>query len=158
MGTTAEVLDRLQGVWFPTHLTVDGRLCWTHEPVFPAGREPWLMTVVRDTAHVTSMHEYYATGGWLRVLPASGRLTLVYPQLPEEYHSRFAYRLSGDELLLCSGGFPWSSRHDTSSETRYVRVASEPTPEMAALISKAVHGWDPWPAHAGPGAAPDPAA
>lgn len=143
METAAQVLDRLQGVWFPTHLTVDGQLCKTHDPVFPAGRDPWVLTILGDAAHVTAMHEYYATGGRLRVAPAEGRLTLAYAGTSDDLWTRYAYRLAGDELLLSTGGFPWSGPHDPVAATRYVRVAPGPTPEMAALIKRVMreHIW-----------------
>ena len=155
METAVRVLDQLQGVWFPTHLTVDGQLCKTHDPVFPAGRDPWVLTILGDTVHVTAMHEYYATGGRLQVFPADGRLTLAYAGTPEEFWTRYAYRLAGDELLLSTGVFPWSGPHDPVAATRYVRVAPGPTPEMVALIERVMQGHEWQGATAEPRAAPD---
>lgn len=151
------VLALLQGVWFPTHMSVDGRPVFTFEPAFPAPREPWLLTVVGDTGHITSNADYYATGGRLRVLPEAGRLTFEYPPIPPEFDTHFAFRLDADELQLQSGGYPWSGPHDAVAATRYVRVAAEPTPEMAALIESVVRSWVWYPGRAEPGAAVDPA-
>ncbi len=86
----------------------------------------------------------YATGGWVQVPPAEGRLTLVNPPLQEEFNTQYVYRLTGDELLLWSGGFPWSGKLDPNAEARYVRVAPGPTPEMAALFEEGKRGWV-WP-------------
>jgi hypothetical protein len=147
-------LVRLQGVWFPTHITVDGQLTWEAEPRFPTGREPWLLTVLGGTAHVTAEAEYYATGGRLRADPAAGRLVLEYPELPAEWATRSAYRLAGDVLETATGGFPWSGPHDMVSTTRYVRVAAGPTPAMAALIEQVMRSWV-WQRAAEPGAAAD---
>lgn len=141
-----EVLARLQGVWFPTHKSVDGVVLAASDPVWPPPCEPWLMTVAGDTWHVTSDADWYHTGGRLRVDPAAGRLTFEYPEVPEEYDFRCAYRLAGDELLLTSDGSSWFDPHDRVTATRAVRVAIRPTPAMAALIVAIARGWltAPW--------------
>jgi hypothetical protein len=139
--TADAVLALLQGVWFPTQMSADGRLLATYEPSFPAPRSPWLLTVVGDTWHVTSNAEYWATGGRLREMAEAGRMTFLYPPLPSEIDTHFAFRLDGDELLLQSGGFPWSGPRDAAAATRYVRVAAVPTPAMAALIECVVRSW-----------------
>jgi hypothetical protein len=141
------VLNRLQGVWFPTHVSLDGQLVATFEPALPTPQSPylWLLTVVGDTFHITSNAEYYASGGMLRMGPEPGRLTYEIPQLPLEAHPQYAYQLSGDELFMQSGGFPWSGKYDSVAAIRYVRVASVPTPEMVALIEGVMRncGWFP---------------
>jgi len=122
-----------KAVWFPTHISDNGQLVATYEPTLPAGANPWLMTIVGNSWHVTSNAEYYATGGWLRLIPEEGRLTFVYPLLQREFDSQSAYRLHENELLLQSGGFAWSGEYDCVSTTRYVKVAMSPTLEMTAL-------------------------
>jgi hypothetical protein len=134
-------------------MSVDGRLVATFEPAFPAPPQPWLLTIVGDTGHITSNADYYATGGRLRVLPEVGRFAFEYPQLPPEFATQFAFRLDAGELLLQTGGFPWSGPHDAGAATRYVRIAEEPTPEMAALIEREVRSWAWYPGRAEPAAA-----
>jgi hypothetical protein len=138
-------LDQFQGVWFPTYQSDDGRLWAVHEPAFPSpGGTPWLLTVQGDAFHVTANSDYYATGGRVRLGPEPDRLTFVYGMVPAEYaeyHGRFAYRLDGDELHLQSGGLRWSRPGDWVTATRYVRVAAEPSPAMAALIDEVMRGW-----------------
>jgi hypothetical protein len=133
-------LDRLQGVWFLTHLSQNGRLTAVHEPVWPAPSGAWLMTIQGDTFHVTSNTDYYATGGWVRLGDEPGRMTLAYPGMPAEIHGRFAFQLEEDELHMQSGSLPWSRRSDWVSAARYVRVAPLPTDPMAALIKAMMQG------------------
>ena len=141
-GNAVSPLDLLQGVWFPTHESVDGRLRPVEEPAFPAPPGgPWLLTVQADTVHVTDNAAYYATGGRVRLGPEPGRLTIEYSGMPAEHDGRFAYRLDGGELHLASGGLPWSRRGDWVTATRYVRVAAEPSPAMTALIDGVMRGW-----------------
>jgi hypothetical protein len=134
----AAVLSRLQGVWFPVRWSVGGQLCGEHQPTFPTKiGDPWLMTIRGDQFHVTAHADYYATGGRLRVDPAAARLVFVYPNLPFGCDVPNAYRLSGDELFLHCGGLEWCDSFGTT-DTWYVRVAPEPTPEMAVMIDEAI--------------------
>jgi hypothetical protein len=139
-GLPPTVLDRLQGVWFPTHLSQDGRLTAVHEPAVPAPPGVWLLTIRDDTFHATANGAYYASGGRVRLGPEPGRLTFAYAGLPAEYHQRFAYRLAGSVLVMQSGGLPWSQPSDWVMAVRYVRVAAGPTPEMLALIETVMRG------------------
>ncbi len=139
--THATVLQQLQGVWFPTHITNKGQLTWEGEPRFPAGHQPWLKSIVGETVHITADADYYATGGRLWIDAPGCRMVLEYPDTPLEYASRFAYRLNGNELQLAAGGFAWCGPHDVVCTTRYVRVATEPTPAMMALINSVMQSW-----------------
>ncbi len=141
--TPAAELHLFQGVWFPTHMSCDGLPPEIFEPTFPTHRHLFLLTIVDEMFHCISNlnPEYYASGGRLRVFPDVGRLTLEYVQIPPEFYTPYAYRVSGDQLLLQSGGFPWSGKHDSVASIRYVRIAAKPTPEIAAVIENITHSW-----------------
>jgi hypothetical protein len=141
-------LARLQGVWFPALIMVDGQTTCDRRPVFPAGPDdPWLMTIRGDEFHVTANADYYATGGRLRLLPAEGRLTFCVLELPPDCDRPVGYRLDGDELLIQVGGATWSATFDRehTEATRYVRVAEEPAPAMTALMDTAEQSRWRWP-------------
>jgi hypothetical protein len=131
---------QLQGVWFPTHQTVEGRLTQTHAPAFPAPRDVALMSVVGDTFHVSVNAEYYWTGGRFSVLDAR-TIWFSYPGVPDEYNIAAHYDLVGDELRVCSRPADRSWPSYVEYATRYVRVAPEPTPEMRSLFELIMRGW-----------------
>jgi hypothetical protein len=141
VATPVSALNALQGLWFPTRMSVEGRLTAVNEPVFPPPLEVAVMTILGNTFHVTAAGEYYWTGGRLRVDPVAHRLTYVYPSLPPEWDTMLAYELVGDDLRVCSGGFPWSGPHDWESTAEYRRVAIQPTPSIRALIDSIMGGW-----------------
>lgn len=140
--TAADALGQLQGLWFPTRRTVEGQMVSVCVLTYPPPRDVAVMTVIDNTFHITAAGEYYWTGGRLRVDPAARRLTFVYHPLPAEFDTVSLYELTGDELRICSGGFPWSGPYDdTALDTEYRRVAAEPTADIRALIESVVGGW-----------------
>ena len=136
---TNELRD-LQGVWFPTHQSVEGRLTYVFAPAFPVPRDVALMSVVDDTFHVSANAEYYWTGGRLHLSADPGTMWFDRPGLPDEYNASAHYALAGDELLLCSRPADRFRLGFTEYAARYARVAPEPTPEMRALFEVIMGG------------------
>jgi hypothetical protein len=134
-------LHRLQGVWFPTHQSIEGRPAQVLEPIFPAPREVALMSVVNDTFHISVNAEHYWTGGRLRLLENPKTMRFIYPSTPDEYNTAAHYQLAGDELLLCSRPADRGQPLFIECATRYVRVAPAPTPAMLELFGSIMHGW-----------------
>ena len=95
-------LRKLQGVWFPTHQSIEGRPAQVFVPAFPAPRDVALMSVVNDTFHISVNAEYYWTGGRLHLSEGPKTMWFDYPSIPAEYNTSAHYQLVGDELLLCS--------------------------------------------------------
>jgi hypothetical protein len=135
------VLRQLQGVWFPTHLSVEGRLIQEHIPAFPAPREVALMTVLGNAFHVSVNAEYYWTGGRLDLSEGPNTMWFVYPGIPDEYNTAAHYQLNGDELLLYSRPDDRGRLSSVEDATRDVRVAPEPMHEMLALFELIMRGW-----------------
>lgn len=134
-------LRRLQGVWFPTHSSVEGRPPRVLAPSFPAPRDVWLMTIYGDSFHVTLNAEYHLTGGRLILSEKPRAVRFVCPGLPDEYHTWAYYEVTGAELLMCSRPEDRSKPWYTEYAARYVRVAEGPTPEMLALFEAVMREW-----------------
>jgi hypothetical protein len=139
-------LRRLQGVWFPTHQSLEGRPAQVLVPVFPAPQDVALLSVVNDTFHISVNAEYYWTGGRFRLSDDPKTMWFDYPSIPDEYNTSAHYQLLGDELLICSRPADRLRLSYTESATRYVRVAPEPTTEMLALFEFIMRdrAWTEW--------------
>ena len=134
-------LRKLQGVWFPTHQSIEGRPAQVFVPAFPASRDVALMSVVNDTFHISVNAEYYWTGGRLHLSEGPKTMWFDYPSIPAEYNTSVHYQLVGNELLLCSRPADRFRPVYTEYATRYIRVAPELTPEMLALFKSIMRGW-----------------
>jgi|GEM_PF-4342419 len=128
-------LKLLQGVWFPTHLSLDGKPTYVNTPAFPDSGCVPLLTIHGENFHTTSTSMGHWSGGRLVLSEKPRRMKFDYAGLHEEFcPSPMDYQLAGDELLLCLHKSARTKYWEEEYTVRYVRVATEPTAEMHLLF------------------------